>query len=101
MTDLNEAEFRRAAEGSRPILVDFWAPWCVHCRRIEPVLESLDGQLAIGKVNIDQEPELARREGIEVIPTLKLYQNGRELGHIIAPESKARLESFLRGTLGD
>lgn len=100
MTDMNEAEFRRAVEGSEPVLVDFWAPWCVHCRRIVPVLESLDGRITIGKVNIDQEPELAGREGINVIPTLKLYQNGRELGHIIAPESKARLESFLRNTLG-
>jgi len=51
------------------------------------------------KVNIDEEPELARQEQIEVIPTLVVYRGGFELGSIVAPESKAKIEEFIRETL--
>ena len=90
--------------GDRDVLVEFWAPWCVYCRRIAPALEKLaeqyEGALAIGTVNIDEEPLLASREQIEVIPTLILYRNGKALGSIVAPESKARIEEFIRQTRG-
>jgi thioredoxin len=89
--------------GSKPVLVEFWAPWCVYCRRIAPALEKLSQQqenLIIGQVNIDEEPLLANREHIEVIPTFVLYENGQALGSIVAPESKARIEEFIRETLG-
>ena len=88
----------------RDVLVEFWAPWCVYCRRIAPALEKLAEQdesaLTIGTVNIDEEPLLASREQIEVIPTLILYRNGKALGSIVAPESKARIEEFIRRTQG-
>ena len=88
----------------RDVLVEFWAPWCVYCRRIAPALEKLAEQyesaLTIGTVNIDEEPLLASREQIEVIPTLILYRNGKALGSIVAPESKARIEEFIRQTRG-
>ena len=89
--------------GSKPVLVEFWAPWCVYCRRIAPALEKLAAQqenLVVGQVNIDEEPLLANREHIEVIPTFVLYENGEALGSIVAPESKARIEEFIRETLG-
>lgn len=89
--------------GKKPVLVEFWAPWCVYCRRIAPTLEKLTQQqtdLVIGQVNIDEEPVLANREHIEVIPTFVLYENGQALGSIVAPESKARIEEFIRETLG-
>ena len=89
--------------GKKPVLVEFWAPWCVYCRRIAPALEKLAAQqehLVVGQVNIDEEPVLAGREHIEVIPTFVLYENGEALGSIVAPESKARIEEFIRETLG-
>lgn len=89
--------------GSKPVLVEFWAPWCVYCRRIAPALEKVAAQqesLVVGQVNIDEEPVLANREHIEVIPTFVLYENGQALGSIVAPESKARIEEFIRETLG-
>ena len=95
---------KHAVEGSQPVLVEFWAPWCVYCRRIAPALNKISEQyadsLVIGQVNIDDEPLLATREQIEVIPTLVLYQNGQALGSIVAPESKARIEAFIQETLG-
>lgn len=89
--------------GSKPVLVEFWAPWCVYCRRIAPALQKVAEQqenLIVGQVNIDDEPLLANREHIEVIPTFVLYENGEALGSIVAPESKARIEEFIRETLG-
>lgn len=99
--NLNSTQFQeQVMEGGKPALVDFWAPWCVHCRRIGPAFDHIAQQygedLLIAKVNIDEEPVLAQRENIEVIPTLVLYQDGKSLGSIVAPESKAKIEAFLR-----
>lgn len=105
MIAMNNESFRRLAQdGSGPVLVEFWAPWCVYCRRITPALQKVSQQygssLAVGQVNIDEEPMLAHAEGIEVVPTLVLYQGGEALGSIVAPESKARIEEFIQDTLG-
>ena len=83
-------------------MVDFWAPWCTYCRRIDPVLDKLADSredILIVKVNIDEEPDLARQERIEVIPTLVVYQNGYDLGSVVAPDSKRSIEEFLEETL--
>ena len=91
-------------QGSGPVLVEFWAPWCVYCRRIAPAMKKLaeeNGPVRIATVNIDEEPDLAKLERIEVIPTLVLYQDGVALDSIVAPESKARIEAFIRDNLGE
>ena len=104
MMKMNQKVFEeQVLTGNKPVLVEFWAPWCVYCRRIAPALEKLAQQqenLIVGQVNIDEEPLLANREHIEVIPTFVLYENGQALGSIVAPESKARIEEFIRETLG-
>lgn len=102
--DLNKELFNNYInDENKPILVDFWAPWCVYCRRIAPALNILAEQyqdvLVIGKVNIDNEQELAIKEEIEVIPTLVLYKGGQALASIVAPESKAQLEAFIKENL--
>ena len=106
MAAMNMESFKKhVMEGKDPVLVEFWAPWCVYCRRINPALDKVaqqyEGKLLVGKVNIDEEPLLAHQEKIEVIPTLILYQNGEALGSIVAPESKARIEEFILDTLGE
>ena len=105
MIELNQELYHKhVLEGTQPVLVEFWAPWCVYCRRIAPALKKVAEQysdtLVVGQVNIDEEPLLAGREQIEVIPTLILYQNGKAIGSIVAPESKAKIEEFIRETLG-
>ena len=102
--DLNKELFNKHVnDENKPILVDFWAPWCVYRRRIAPALNILAEQykdsLVIGKVNIDDEQELAIQEQIEVIPTLVIYKGGQALASIVAPESKAQLEAFIKETL--
>ena len=104
MINMNQQQFDKAVmDDNIPVLVDFWAPWCVYCRRIAPAMEKIAqqyaGRVLIAKVNIDDEPALAARERIEVIPTLVLYQGGQVLDSIVAPESKARIEEFIESAL--
>ena len=102
--DFNKELFDKYTnDNEKPVLVDFWAPWCVYCRRIGPGLNILAEQyknnLVIGKVNIDEEQDLAVKEQIEVIPTLVIYKGGKSLGSIVAPESKAQIDAFIKETL--
>lgn len=106
MIAMNEKLYReKVLEGGKPVLVEFWAPWCVYCRRIGPAMQKVADQnredLIVGQINIDDHPELASREQIEVVPTLVLYQGGEALGSIVAPESKSRIDEFLEDFLGN
>lgn len=101
--NLNTEQFYNMMEEGKTILLDFWAPWCVYCRRISAAYDKLAEQygdkLVIAKINIDDEPLAANREQIQVIPTLVLYQGGEAIANIVAPESKAKIEEFLRNNL--
>ena len=100
MIHMNQELFQQALQGEKPVLVEFWAPWCIYCRRIEAatakVAEQFGRELVIGQVNIDEEPLLSHQEQIEVIPTFVLYRDGKAISSVVAPESKAALENFIR-----
>ena len=101
--NINFEKFQELLKADKPLLVDFWAPWCSYCRRIGPaydrIAQQFEEELNIVKINIDDEPALAEAEHIEVIPTLVLYRKGEAIGSIVAPESKAMIESFIRESL--
>ena len=98
-----EQNFRDALTAGKIVVVDYWAPWCSYCRRIGPaydkIAEQYGQQIAVVKVNIDDEPRLAKAEHIEVIPTLVLYKDGQAVGSVVAPESKAAIEAFIEESL--
>jgi thioredoxin len=100
MIHMNQELFQQVLQGEKPVLVEFWAPWCVYCRRIEAatakVAEQFGRELVIGQVNIDEEALLSHQEQIEVIPTFVLYRDGKAISSVVAPESKAALENFIR-----
>lgn len=77
------AEFDAAVAAAPLAMVDFWADWCGPCKMLSPVIESLadqyEGKVLVGKVNVDEEPELARRFGVMNIPTVVFLKNGQEI----------------------
>jgi len=101
--NITTEKFNELMNGDRPVLVDYWAPWCSYCRRIttayDKVAEQYGPEMDVVKINIDEEALLAEREQIEVIPTLVIYRNGKALGSVVAPESKAAIDAFIRETL--
>ena len=67
----------------KPVLVDFWATWCMPCRMLAPTIEELaedlEGKVIVGKVNVDEDPDLARKYRVASIPTLIVFENGAEV----------------------
>lgn len=101
--NINSKKLKAMIENGKTFLVDFWAPWCPHCRKINPAYEQIAEQYAdvleVVKVDMDENDNLWSELQVELIPTLRLYVDGKPIASTVAPESNVAIEEFLSGIL--
>jgi len=105
ITTVTDVDFQtNVIESDKPVLVDFWAPWCVPCRMVAPVLEEIAKErgddIQIVKLNIDENPETAAKFQVMSIPTLILFKDGDVAHKVIGALPKRRLDAELEPALG-
>ena len=101
ITTLNESTFdEQIASADLPVIVDFWAEWCGPCKMVAPILEEIAteqaGKLQVSKLNVDDNPDTARRFGVMSIPTMIVFRDGQEAARIVGAKGKGQLLEDLR-----
>jgi thioredoxin 1 len=99
-TAVTEQSFEdEVLQSDKPVIVDFWAEWCGPCHAVAPVLDRIveesNGDLKLVKVNIDEQPALSQRYGVQSIPTMILFKNGEPAAAAIGAQPKPALEKAL------
>ena len=101
IVELNDASFdSEVISSDKPVLVDFWAPWCGPCKALGPVIDEISNdfvdKVKVGKVNVDENPEISMKFGIRSIPTLLVFKNGEVQEQIIGAVPKSEIEKALQ-----
>lgn len=97
---VNQNNFASVKASDKPVLLDFYADWCGPCRMVSPLVDEIaeeNPQYLVGKINVDQEPELAQAFGVSSIPTLVSIKNGRIIQQSVGARSKSQILAMLEG----
>ena len=85
--------------GELPLVIDFWATWCGPCRMVAPIVEEYDGQVTIGKCDVEEADEIAAEFGIRNIPTIVFMKDGKVQDKIVGAASKSKIEEKIKALL--
>ena len=97
---INQNNFESIKNSDKPVLLDFFASWCGPCRMVGPIVDEIaaeNPQYVVGKINVDEEQELAQAFGVISIPTLVVLKNGKVVNQIVGARPKAQILSLLEG----
>ena len=98
--NINKNNFQNEImDSEKTVLLDFWAPWCAHCRMVVPIIEEITGErpdIKVGKINVDEQPELASKFGIMSIPTLVVMKNGKIVQQVSGVRPKNAILEMLQ-----